>query len=412
MNYKETLEYLFSRLPMYQRIGAAAYKADLNNTIQMMEILHHPENEFKSIHVAGTNGKGSVCHMLASVFQEAGYKTGLYTSPHLIDFRERIKINGEMIPEEEVVSFVDKYESEFVKIEPSFFEWTVALAFDYFRNQQVDIAIVETGLGGRLDSTNVLKPELSVITNIGLDHTQFLGDTLEAIALEKAGIIKAKTPVIIGDRQIETEKVFQEMAAGQNADIYFSDEFEIDKELRTDLIGEHQLKNLKLSASCFQVLNQLGINISSEHIKKGLSRVISNTELMGRWQILQKEPLVICDVSHNAEGIHVIFNEISKLKFRNLHLIWSMVNDKNLDSVLTMLPGTALYYFTSTSVPRSLEGSVLKKAALEHGLRGESFENPVDAFKKAKEHSKVDDVIFIGGSTFLVGDILKAESNS
>ncbi len=412
MNYQETLDYLFSRLPMYQRIGAAAYKANLDNTHALMDILQHPETGFKSVHVAGTNGKGSVCHMLASIFQTAGYKTGLYTSPHLIDFRERIKINGQMITEHEVIRFVEQYASSFSKIEPSFFEWTMALAFDYFRNQKVDIAIVETGLGGRLDSTNVVAPEVSLITNIGYDHMQFLGETLAEIAAEKAGIIKPNVPVVIGEKKEETESVFRNKAKQCSADIHFSEDVEFNNTLNTDLKGEHQSQNMHLVYCAMEVLKKQGLSISPDHIRSGFQNVVHNTGLMGRWQMINNQPLTICDVAHNAEGIKFVLHEIKRLKFNRLHIVWSMVNDKNTSKVLSMLPKDANYYFTSSSVPRSMKGKELKDQASQLQLDGVSFENSEEAFAMANKSSHASDFIFIGGSTFLVGDILKALSNS
>lgn len=405
MNYEKTLDYLFTLLPMYQRVGKAAYKVDLSNTILLCKLLGNPENKFKSVHIAGTNGKGSTSHMIASVLQEAGYKVGLYTSPHLKDFRERIKINGKMITEGEVINFVTEHKSKFEEISLSFFEWTVGLAFNYFSKQKVDIAVVETGLGGRLDSTNVINPEVSVITNIGIDHTQFLGDTIELIAKEKAGIIKLKIPVVIGESREETKFVFNHKAEEMNAPICYADS-EDNQLYQTDLKGNYQQKNLKTSVATIQILKEKGWKISEENIKSGLLSVVKNTELLGRWQILGESPLVICDTGHNKEGIEEIVNQLEKTKYNTLHIVFGAVNDKSIDTVLDLLPKKAQYYFCQANIPRALDVNVLFELAQKKGLRGRKYKSVKEALYSAKENVLENDLIFIGGSTFVVAEVL------
>jgi dihydrofolate synthase/folylpolyglutamate synthase len=405
MNYQKTLDYLFAQLPMYQRLGKAAYKVDLSNTFKLMDLLAHPELKFKSVHVAGTNGKGSTSHMLASVLQESGYKVGLYTSPHLKDFRERVKINGEMITEKEVISFVEKYKAQFEAIDLSFFEWTVGLAFDFFSTQNVDIAIIETGLGGRLDSTNVVNPEVSVITNIGIDHTQFLGDTLAKIAAEKAGIIKNKIPIVIGESQDETKLVFINKAKELNAKITFADTNDYDA-YHTDLLGIYQQKNLRTCLSTIQVLIERGWCISKLNIKNGLLSVVKNTSLLGRWQVLDKEPLVICDTGHNEQGIQQVVNQLKKLECNELHIVFGAVNDKSIEKVLDLLPKNAKYYFCQADIPRALDVVELSELAFLKGLIGEKCDSVAEAFNLAREQAKKDDVVFVGGSTFVVAEVI------
>ena len=405
MNYPETLDYLFGQLPMYQRIGNAAYKANLDNTYRLSEILNHPEKQFKSVHIAGTNGKGSTSHMLASVLQEAGYKVGLYTSPHLKDFRERIKINGEMISENEVIDFVEEYKNEFEKIQLSFFEWTVGLAFHSFANQKVDIAIVETGLGGRLDSTNIVTPEVAVITNISMDHTQFLGDTLTKIAAEKAGIIKSTIPVVIGETQPKIKHVFIEKAKQMNAPIQFADEYPT-KEYESDLKGVYQQQNKKTVVATIHVLQTLGWNIAENHIIKGLQNVVSNTGLMGRWQVLNKQPFTVCDTGHNEAGIRLILAQINQQSFEKLHVVLGVVNDKDITNILALLPNNASYYFCQANIPRALEVSVLAEKATAVGLSGTTFPSVDAAYKAAQKNATAQDMIFIGGSTFVVAEVV------
>lgn len=405
MNYPETLDYLFSQLPMYQRVGNAAYKANLDNTYRLSEILNHPEKQFKSVHIAGTNGKGSTSHMLAAVLQEAGYKVGLYTSPHLKDFRERIKINGEMISENDVIDFVKEYKHEFEKIQLSFFEWTVGLAFHYFANQKVDIAIVETGLGGRLDSTNIITPEVAVITNISMDHTQFLGDTLAKIAAEKAGIIKSTIPVIIGETQPEIKPVFIEKANQLNAPVQFADEGLI-QEYESDLKGAYQQKNKKTVVATIQVLQELGWKIAENHIKQGLLNVVNNTGLMGRWQVLNKQPLTVCDTGHNEAGIKLILAQLAEQTYEKLHFVLGVVNDKDITNILQLLPKNATYYFCQANIPRALEVSVLAEKATAVGLSGTTFPSVEAAYQAAQKNATAQDMIFIGGSTFVVAEVV------
>lgn len=405
MNYPETLDYLFGQLPMYQRIGNAAYKANLDNTYYLSELLNHPEKRFKSVHIAGTNGKGSTSHMLASIFQEAGYKVGLYTSPHLKDFRERIKINGEMISENEVIDFVKEYKNEFEKIQLSFFEWTVGLAFHYFANQKVDIAIVETGLGGRLDSTNIVTPEVAVITNISMDHTQFLGDTLAKIAAEKAGIIKSTIPVVIGETQPAIKHVFIEKAKQLNAPIQFADEYPT-QEYESDLKGIYQQKNKKTVVATIQILQKLGWKIAANHIKKGLLNVVENTGLMGRWQVLNNQPLTVCDTGHNEAGIKLILAQLSKQQFEKLHVVLGVVNDKDITNILALLPNNAIYYFCQAKIPRALDVHTLAEKATAVGLSGKIFSTVEAAYQAARKNASTDDMIFIGGSTFVVAEVV------
>lgn len=428
MNYAETLDYLFSQLPMYQRQGAVAFKKDLTNTLALCEMLGNPHQKFKSIHVAGTNGKGSVSHMMASVFQSAGYKTGLYTSPHLRDFRERIKINGELIPEESVIDFVADHKVDFERIKPSFFEMTVALAFNHFAKNEVDIAIIEVGLGGRLDSTNVITPELSVITNIGYDHQQFLGDTLPEIAGEKAGIIKPNIPVVIGEFQQEVAEVFEGKSRETNSRFRFANrEWETRKQVLEDdklemllrhydgmelevvseLSGPHQAKNLITALEVVRTLSDSGWKLTREHFKKGINSVVKNTGLLGRWQVLQRNPLVIADTAHNREGLEPNLKRLlTNRKPEQLHFVWGMVNDKDISKTLRMLPKEATYYFCKPDVPRGLDVSVLSEKANEIGLKSTSYPTVQQALTAAKSKAKPDDIIYVGGSTFVVAEVV------
>ena len=428
MTYKQTLDFLYSQLPMYHRIGAAAYKADLNNTIAICKLLNNPHKKFKSVHVAGTNGKGSTSHMLAAILQVSGYKTGLYTSPHLLDFRERIRINGKMIPKKYVTEFIRKYQNDFKKIQPSFFEWTVGLAFDYFAKEKVDIAIIETGLGGRLDSTNVITPLLSVITNISLDHTNILGNTLKKIAVEKAGIIKRKVPVVIGESQT-TDKIFIEKALSTNSEISFADKiYRADKisakenkmrlniykdnkvhfkNLELDLTGNYQLKNILPILQSVELLKKKKLFIAEENIRKGLKQVKQLTGLQGRWQIIKKRPLTICDIGHNVDGIKYVLGELKEIPHQKLHIIIGMVNDKDVTSILKLFPTNAIYYFCKASVPRALDEKKLALSGKFFGLFGESFESVQQAYFAANGKVNENDVIFAGGSTFVVADLLR-----
>lgn len=391
---------------MYQRVGGIAYKKDLSNTILLANHLGNPQNKFKSIHVAGTNGKGSVSHMLASVLQESGYKVGLYTSPHLKDFRERIKINGELISEDYVVGFIEKHKTFFENQSLSFFEMTVGLAFEYFSQEKVDIAIIEVGMGGRLDSTNIIVPEISVITNIGMDHTAFLGHTLSAIAKEKAGIIKEKASVVIGETVPETKKVFEAMAKEKNAKITFAEALSF-PDFETDLKGTYQLKNKQTVLAALMVLNQQNnFQIPEEKIKAGLNKVVSNTNLMGRWQVLQTAPKVICDTAHNKEGLAYVLKQLSEEKRNDLHIVLGFVSDKNQDEVLVMFPKAATYYFCRPAIPRGLDVTILKEKAIEIGLKGRAFKSVQEAYDTALKNSKREDLVFVGGSTFVVAEII------
>lgn len=417
MNYQETLDYMFSQLPMYHRIGAAAYKADIQPTIDMMEALGNPELKFKSIHVAGTNGKGSVSHFLASILQEAGYKVGLYTSPHLVDFRERIRINGEMIPQHEVVDFVERNRQLFADLKLSFFEMTVGMAFDYFAQEKVDIAVVEVGMGGRLDSTNVILPELSVITNIGLDHTQFLGDTLEKIAVEKAGIIKEGVPVVVGETQPETEPVFRRIATEHFVPITFADQHYVVDDISRyteELTGEYQKKNIATVLEAVEVLNSCSrFSISNSQLQRGLSRVVTNTHLHGRWQTIGTEPLTICETAHNEPGIRAMMDKLKSMDFKQLHLVYGCVNDKDFRSILQLLVAQFTssnfqfsFYFTQPSVPRRLPVANLQAAAGEMGIEGPGYGNVKEAIAAARKVAGHDDLVLVTGSIFLVADAL------
>ena len=390
---------------MYQRIGKAAYKSNLDNTLKLAEYLNHPEQSFKSIHVGGTNGKGSTSHMLASVLQEAGYKVGLYTSPHLKDFRERIKINGSPIPKRVVSAFVKKHSAFFEMNSLSFFEMTVGLAFDYFRKEKVDIAIIEVGLGGRLDSTNIITPEVSVITNIGLDHTEFLGNTLEEIASEKAGIIKSGIPVVIGETTPITRTIFEKFAEIKNAPIYFASTMKVPV-YNSDLIGWYQEENKGTAWVTIDVLKNKGYSISEKAIREGLLQVVSNTGLQGRWQVLQNNPKVICDTAHNREGISLVLNQLKQEEYTNLHMVIGVANDKQLNEVFPLFPVLARYYFCKANIPRGLDADELKAQAEVFGLKGMAYPTVKMAYKAALKHAIKNDLIFVGGSTFVVAEVL------
>lgn len=405
MNYSETTQWLFSQLPLYQSVGKSAYKADLSQTLKLAKHLNHPEHKFKSIHVGGTNGKGSTAHMLASVLQESGYKVGLYTSPHLKDYRERIRINGAMISETFVVDFVAANKSFFETHSLSFFEMSVGMAFAYFAQEQVDIAVVEVGLGGRLDSTNILTPEVSVITNIGLDHTQFLGTTLEAIAGEKAGIIKPNTPIVIGETQSEIEGVFRAKATKECAPIYFADQL-IDSTYPTDLKGVYQIQNVRTVLQTIAVLNSEAFSIPLESIQKGLLKVTKNTGLRGRWEILDTAPKLICDTAHNREGLSLVFKQLQTENFQRLHLVLGMVNDKDIASLLELFPKEAQYYFCKPNVPRGLDASKLAQVFKSNGFKGLVYPSVKVALNAAKQNAYQEDLIYIGGSTFVVAEII------
>ena len=401
MSYKKTLDYLFSRLPIYQRKGVIAYKKDINNIISATKILKDPHKKFRNIHIAGTNGKGSIAHMLSSIFQEAGYKVGLYTSPHLKDFRERIKINGKMIGQKQIIDFVKKYKYDFEKINLSFFEFTVALAFNYFAKEKIDIGIIETGLGGRLDSTNIILPELSIISNIGIDHTNLLGNTIEKIAREKAGIIKSKTPVIIGRNQKKIRKILIDVANKKNTTLTYSSPHNY----QTDLNGNYQKENINTVVTAILELQKVGWKIKNKHIQNGLLNTKKNTGILGRWQKLKEKPLIICDIAHNKDGINAIIKQLKKQKYNNLHIVFGTVNDKSLD-ILSLLPKDARYYFCKPNIPRGLNEVILQNSASRQKLKGKCYHSVKNALKAAKINANKEDLIFIGGSTFVVAEIL------
>lgn len=431
MDYQTVLKFLFEQLPFYQRDGEAAYKADLERTLTLDQHLGHPHRQYKTIHIAGTNGKGSVAHALASVLQSSGLRVGLYTSPHLLDYRERIRVNGVCVPEELVCRFVSENQDVINNIKPSFFELTVALAFYFFAQMKVDIAVVETGLGGRLDSTNIINPVLSIITNIALDHTRFLGNSLEEIAVEKAGIIKADTPVVIGAKQPETGKVFFDKTKQQNATLYYAaDLFQLQmgsesasgyqvfktqtpnrlalKSVRTDLLGGYQQQNIATVLAALAILQQEQCcSIHKSHIAQGLLAVKKQTGLRGRWDVLQRKPLVIADCAHNAEGIRLVFGQIDTLEYDKLHVVWGMVADKDIDSILSLLPTAAQYYFTQANIARALPAGQLCAKAERYNLSGDVYNSVYEAFVEAMRIAQSNDLLLVGGSTFVVADILK-----
>ncbi len=439
MNYQQTLDYLYAQLPMFHRLGPAAYKNNLDNTYALAGHLNNPEKKFASIHIAGTNGKGSVAHMLASIFHQAGYKTGLCTSPHLKDFRERIRINGKMIPKKYVVDFVHQHLAFFQQIKPSFFEMSIALCFDYFAHEKPDIAIIETGLGGRLDSTNIIHPEISVITNIGMDHTNLLGNTLEKIAFEKAGIIKENTPVVVGKTREKAQKVFKESAKEKNAPLYFAEqEYDIEtydqiwddpkkthllkiilrqkktnekSEINTDLPGVYQTENIVTVLKTIDIIQKQGkFSISKEAVIEGLTNVIPNTGMAGRWQTLSEKPKIICDTGHNIDGITKIVENLKMTQTSHIHFVLGMVNDKDIDEILAILPTeNATYYYCTPNVPRGLDTEILMKKASDAGLKGFKVDIVSKALSLAKENVKDNELIFAGGSTFVVAEILQAE---
>jgi len=434
MDYPQTLQYLYDQLPMFTRVGASAYKEDLDNTIELCKRLGNPQHQFKSVHIAGTNGKGSTSHMLAAVLQVAGYKTGLYTSPHLRDFRERVRINGQMISEEQVIGFVAAHQRDFEDIQPSFFEMTVGLAFDIFAKEQVDIAIIEVGLGGRLDSTNIISPLLSVISNIGWDHMNILGNTLQLIAAEKAGIIKPGIPAIIGEYQPEVADIFLRKAAKEETEISFaSDEWESEVrsleskvnvtqyldltihkkdsrlqtiDLQLDLPGTYQLKNVKTVLSAVEQLRLQGFVITTEHLQTALRQVKTLTGLHGRWEVLSTHPLTICDTGHNPDGIQEVLKNIAATPYEHLHFVMGMVNDKDISKVLAMLPKNATYYFCKPDIPRGLEAESLQQQAEAFGLHGDTYPTVKQALQSAQKAAKKADLVFVGGSTFVVAEIV------
>ena len=424
MNYQETIDYLFNVTPLFQNIGKDAYKEGLDNTIILDNHFNNPHKKFRTIHIAGTNGKGSCSHTIAAILQSAGYKTGLYTSPHLIDFSERIKVNGEPVEKEFVIDFVKQNKDFFEPLHPSFFELTTAMAFLYFAEKKVDVAVIEVGLGGRLDCTNIITPDLSIITNISFDHTQFLGNTLKDIAKEKAGIIKEKKPVIIGEYTPETKTVFEDKAKSTNSDIIFAEDnklingykqtenglllYKSDKikDLYGELNGLYQVKNTNTILNAVYKLIELGYNIDETNIKNGFRNVCHLTGLMGRWQKLEENPTIICDTGHNIGGMKYIVEQLSRMKYDKLHIIIGMVNDKDINGVISLLPKNAKYYFTQASVKRALPAEQVKEIANNYGLKGEAYSSVEKALTIAKNNAKENDLIFIGGSTFIVADLI------
>ncbi len=428
MNYSQTVAYLYSRLPMFTRVGASAFKKDLDNTVALCNALDNPQTKYKTIHIGGTNGKGSTSHMLAAILQKAGYKTGLYTSPHLKDFRERIRVNGKMVTKSFVTNFVKQQKQLINQIEPSFFEVTVGMAFSYFEQEQVEVAVIEVGLGGRLDSTNIINPDLSVITNISLDHTNMLGNTFGEIAFEKAGIIKPNIPAVIGERHPETDSVFIKKAKEQNAALLFAEDnlkvanvskqsttLKLDiiqqntpllETLHLDLTGTYQLKNIVTVIEAVQELRKIGYHIADEAIYQALENVKKLTGLQGRWQTLAKNPLVICDTGHNKAGITEVVQNINQTPHENLHLVIGMVKDKDISAVLALLPKDATYYFCQPQLERALPAKELAEQATSHQLKGKTFNSVAEALAAAKTNASSNDLIFVGGSTFVVAEIL------
>lgn len=406
MNYNAVVNWMFRQLPMYQHKGASAYKKDLSNTHLLAKHLNNPERAFKSIHVGGTNGKGSTSHMLASILQEAGYKVGLYTSPHLKDYRERVKINGVCISKKFVIEFINTHKLFFESHMLSFFEMTVGLAFDYFAKEAVDIALIEVGMGGRLDSTNIIQPEVSVITNIGLDHTRFLGDTLEKIAIEKAGIIKKKVPVVIGETQNETKTIFEAFARDKQAPIVFADTMIKKVDYESDLKGFYQSKNIKTVLSTIIMLKEKGFDVSDVALKKGLLNVVNNTGLLGRWQILQQKPKIICDTAHNTEGLSLTMAQVKTEHYKTLRIVFGVVSDKDLSKLFAILPKSAIYYFCKPAIERGLDARVLKEQFEINGFSGRCYESVEKALSQAKKDANQEDLIYVGGSTFVVAEVV------
>ena len=424
MNYQETLNYLYNSTPVFEHVGAVAYKEGLQNTLALDKHFNHPHTNFKTIHIAGTNGKGSCSHSLASILQEAGYKVGLYTSPHLVDLRERIRVNGQCISKERVVKFVEDERKFFEPLHPSFFELTTALAFKYFDEQKVDIAIIEVGLGGRLDCTNIISPILSIITNISFDHTQFLGDTLAKIAAEKAGIIKKGVPVIIGEANEETSPVFQSKANEVNSDIVFAEDNAIvtssspmadggrryylsnNSTLVGELSGDYQERNMNTILCACNILKQMNIIKNDDVIAKGLTNICKNTGLLGRWQTIQNNPTVVCDTGHNVGGWNYLAPQIKRQQCNQLRIVFGMVDDKDINSVMYLLPKNAIYYWTQAESKRAIKAERVAEIAIKHDLRGEIFDNVEVAYTKALQDSNKDDFVFVGGSSYIVADLL------
>ena len=400
MNYTETLNFLYSQLPMYQRKGEAAYKKDIGNIIEACKILKNPQNKFKSIHIAGTNGKGSTANIIASILQDSGIKTGLYTSPHLKDFRERIKINGKMIDKEDVINFVYNYKEVFHKIQMSFFEYTVAMAFNHFEKYNVELAVIETGLGGRLDSTNIINPELSIITNIGFDHMNLLGNSLEKIAYEKAGIIKLNTPIIIGRKQEGISNILKEIAHNKKAPVYYSENYQ---DYIQSNLPDYQKENINTSITAIKKLNW---NIKDTNIKNGIKKITQNAAIKGRWQKISEKPITICDTAHNEEGISNILKEIKKMNFNKLHFIFGTVKGKDTNKILRLLPNDALYYFCHANIERSLNAKKLQQKAKKFNLNGTSYSTVKEAYMQSLNNAQETDIVLISGSTFIVAEVI------
>lgn len=425
MNYEQTVDYLFNSVPSFQQVGKDGYKEGLENTYLLDEHFNHPHRLFHTVHVGGTNGKGSCSHTLAAILQAAGYKTGLYTSPHLVDFRERIRVNGIQIPQQFVIDFVAQNRTFFEPLHPSFFELTTAMAFCYFAQEQVDVAVIEVGLGGRLDCTNIIQPDLSIITNISFDHTQFLGDTLEKIASEKAGIIKPHTPVVIGETTAETKDVFMQKAQSEDAPILFAEEesniigyqindlgqFVYDTKDYPHLVGElsglYQVKNTNTILTAVKELNRIGYHLDEDSVRYGFSHVCESTGLMGRWQKLGEKPTIVCDAGHNVGGFEYITEQLQQVKYKRLHIVFGMVNDKDISGVLSLLPRNAVYYFTRASVKRAMPEQDLQAIAQKAGLNGEAYPDVHSALEAAKKAASPEDFIYIGGSCFIIADLLK-----
>src|SRR5690606_9041810 len=406
MNYQNTVEWLFAQLPMYQKVGVKALNKSLQPTQKFLSHIGNPHHQFKTVHVAGTNGKGSVSSMIASVLHEQGYKVGLYTSPHLKDFRERIKINGNEIPEQSVIDFVGKYKSYIEENTISFFELTVVMAFDYFAQKKIDIAVIEVGMGGRLDSTNVITPLLSVITNIGFDHTAILGNTLGEIAREKAGIIKQNIPVIIGEKHPETQQIFVQIAQATESPIYFAEDDNQTDLYQTDLKGNYQKKNVQTAQTALRILAQQ-IDINEESIKKGLAKVVKNTKLLGRWQVLNEKPLVVADTAHNAHGLQQTMKQVSQQKYNKLYVVLGVVDDKDLSAIVDFMPKSAYYFYVRPDIFRGLGADILSEKMQGYGFQGEVCSCVSDGYKKALSNATANDMIYIGGSTFVVAEILE-----
>ena len=396
---------MYGKLPMYQNVGTAAYKKDLTNINKLSKYLNNPHNSFKSVHIAGTNGKGSTAHMIASILQEGKYKVGLYTSPHLIDFRERIKINGAIIEKDFIVDFINENINFFNDNNFSFFEMTVGLAFEYFKMKSVDIAVIETGMGGRLDSTNIISPELSVITNVSIDHVKFLGNTIADIAIEKAGIIKSGIPVVIGEKQNDIANIFINKAEEKKSRIFFAEDFNV-KEYECELKGSYQNKNIKTAIAAIEFLNNSEISINEKNIKDGLNKIIQNTGIRGRWEIIGNKPLIICDVAHNIDALSIVINDLKLINSNKIHFVLGFVNDKNLDSIVDLFPESSNYYFARPNIGRGLDELELRELFNNNNRIGESYPSVAQAFKSAIKQSNLDDIIYVGGSTFVVSEVI------